>query len=661
MRIPVIPKALAVLLLLPLVTGASAPAGADVDRWSPAGPEGGEIVALTVDSAGVWYAAGRRVLFRSTNGGRNWSPLPPIPFAYADPEVLAASGLRLWAAAHEGVLTSIDGGRSWRRVTPPSFVGSFYGHLMLAVSATAETRAFLVHSTGFDPPRVDVTTDGGETWRPVLEGLAVSNLVVAPSDGQVAYAAVAGEDFRLLVTRDGGLTWADLAPPEELDVDDLAKRIEILAVDPRDPNGLVVGTSNALSTSRDGGTTWSVLSRESGLHSLVIDPTDFQHWLMWGFGFGGCYGGQLTAENYFDKFRGALSYTVNGGSVWTVSPYLDVLHQVVWDPGRPGRVLAAASRVGILASDDGGRTWQPSNWGLKATSVCSLAVDPHRRGVVYGGAGVCSRFGGISSGDDGGYLKFDGSRWHRVNRGLRDPNLLLSAIGLVTDPTNSQILYALAGHRLARSRNGGRSWHSIYDTDVILTQLVVDPERPRRLFAGGWVPTGRFTTELVLIQSDDGGDRWRRIPIPPLRKARGALRRVHVVWQAEEDDENEGVEVFFDPHVDGRLIALYRRSVLVSRSKDDGRTWTKASEGLPRLSFVSQLVFDPERPGLVYVVMGEGVFVSDDLGDHWRPLTTAGLGRNRVDVLAINPADPAVLYAGTEGGGGFFVLTRSDR
>lgn len=78
--------------------------------------------------------------------------------------------------------------------------------------------------------------------------------------------------------------------------------------------------------------------------------------------------------------------------------------------------------------------------------------------------------------------------------------------------------------------------------------------------------------------------------------------------------------------------------------------WT--SHG-PTVGNVEALVIDPVTPAVLYAgTLGGGVFKSTDGGGSWASVNT-GLTDKYVQTLVIDPVSPATLYAGTNGGGVF--------
>ena len=80
--------------------------------------------------------------------------------------------------------------------------------------------------------------------------------------------------------------------------------------------------------------------------------------------------------------------------------------------------------------------------------------------------------------------------------------------------------------------------------------------------------------------------------------------------------------------------------------------WT--SNG-PEGGKIYDLAIDPATPGTLYAgTTGGGVFKSTNGGAAWSELNN-GLTNTAVQALAIDPATPGTLYAGT-GGGGVFAM-----
>src|SRR5438093_11891587 len=85
---------------------------------------------------------------------------------------------------------------------------------------------------------------------------------------------------------------------------------------------------------------------------------------------------------------------------------------------------------------------------------------------------------------------------------------------------------------------------------------------------------------------------------------------------------------------------LYRYAV------GDGE-WRSVEQGLPATPQVRALLIHPENPAVLFAGTQHGPYRSDDRGEHWEALETAGEGGD-VWSLACHPEDPEMVYAGYE-------------
>ena len=92
----------------------------------------------------------------------------------------------------------------------------------------------------------------------------------------------------------------------------------------------------------------------------------------------------------------------------------------------------------------------------------------------------------------------------------------------------------------------------------------------------------------------------------------------------------------------------------VFKSTDGGENWRAVNTGIPNDAGAYALSIDPITPTTLYAAIGgldlpndSGLFKSTDGGGNWVKLNTAMIG-TRVTTLVIDPATPAILYAGTD-------------
>jgi photosystem II stability/assembly factor-like uncharacterized protein len=224
----------------------------------------------------------------------------------------------------------------------------------------------------------------------------------------------------------------------------------------------------------------------------------------------------LRAQQRNTDIAGALRYRYIG-------PVGNRLTSVVGIPGQSNIYYVGAASGGIFKSTDGGVHWEPVFDGQPVSSIGSLAIAPSDPNIVWAGTGEAWIRSHISVGQ-GIYKSTDaGKTWTLM--GLEKTG----RIGrIVIDPRNPDIVFAAAlGHAYGpqqergvfRTTDGGKTWERVLftDEDSGCSDLVMDPNNPRILFAGMWplaIRTwGRESggAGSGLFRSTDGGATWKKL------------------------------------------------------------------------------------------------------------------------------------------------------
>lgn len=174
------------------------------------------------------------------------------------------------------------------------------------------------------------SADNGRSWQQVGAGVDgpvdFHQMTVSAADPDVIYGAYGG----LQVSRDGGRSWEMVAPLPDGLID--------LAASREAPEIVYAATDSGLRISRDGGESWDEL-------------------------FGGAPVGfvEVTADGSVYAFsleRGLMRANEADLDFATLDPNVrPILVHFAADPEDPTRLFAAALDGRILASGDGGRTW----------------------------------------------------------------------------------------------------------------------------------------------------------------------------------------------------------------------------------------------------------------------------------------------------------------
>jgi photosystem II stability/assembly factor-like uncharacterized protein len=239
------------------------------------------------------------------------------------------------------------------------------------------------------------------------------------------------------------------------------------------------------------------------------------------------------------------------------------------------RLVMGTLGKGVLASDDGGESWQPINQGLSSLNVRVLKADQKNQALYAGTLG-------------GGLFRFETKeqRWRPLNDGL-------TTVGLRDFAINQDGRTLFAGTRLGvfRSHDGGTSWNpanqGLLDLDV--QSLLLLPESGRLLigtFNGG------------IFRSDDSGDNWQT---------------------AGQGLGDQDVRSLLQTG-NGRTV-LAGTSGGVYRSDDAGQSWRETNVGLSSLAVRSLSLATDGHTLLLETYSGH--YRSDDDGYTWNVVTFA--------------------------------------
>ncbi len=237
-----------------------------------------------------------------------------------------------------------------------------------------------------------------------------------------------------------------------------------LVADPYKPGRLYAGGHQAVAVSDDRGKSWRDVESLQGADAMG-----------WGF----------TEEAVFLAGHPGLSVSADGGKAFSRSnhglPATD-LHSF----GASGRVLYAGSPAGLLASTDGGESWEVRNQKAGQSFMGRILVDPRQPEHLI----APDTTSGVVESKDGG------RSWRSLG-GLPGVQWVSSA------PADVTRIVASGGGRAVESRDGGQTWNAL-DLPAGASIVEVDPNDPQVLYAG--VHDGERVSVKV---SRDGGGTWQ--------------------------------------------------------------------------------------------------------------------------------------------------------
>jgi photosystem II stability/assembly factor-like uncharacterized protein len=341
--------------------------------------------------------------------------------------------------------------------------------------------------------------------------------------------------------------------------------------------------------------------------------------------------------------KGSIEKTTDGGQTWSpVGPLPDQLgvSALLIDPSNAS-FLYAATADGVFNSSDGAATWSRV---LDTPSRC-LAMAPADSAVLYAGAadGVSASFNA-------------GASWTGTKAGL----IATSVRELLVNPRSRNELYARSGLNIFQSADGGGTWQLIEElpSDLSPAGFVLNWKNPSIQYVGPITMGGGLCTGVS--RTLDGGRSWAptsltigcilRITLDPQNPDTVYAVGQFGLWKSADSGGTWNTVLLqpifsfaIAPTAPANLYAGIRsQGILVSR--DGGATWSSTGTGP---SNVQSLAVDPENPARVYAGSAGALFKSIDGGATWRE---TGQGLNGATALAIDPANPVNVYAGTAQG-----------
>lgn len=539
-------------------------------------------------------------IFKSTDGGDTWQHLAEADF----------------------------GGRSISRIiVDPSDSSVVYAAVTHAGGFLPEGSAAKHHPDADGPLGVFKSTDGGANWTHLLNGLPdldATDMAIQPDDPQVLYAGI-GNIFGdsqngIYKSEDGGQSWTKLAgglPTTNVG------RIS-MAIAPSEPLRLYtaitqeatdVGGSAELRgvyRSDDGGAAWTQKSVSNYmstygwyLNIVSVQPTD--------------------PDAVFVGGLNALRST-NGGSSWSdiTPPHVD-MHAYAWDAS--GRLLAGEDG-GIHRSANLGSSWQALNNGLGIIQFyAGFSLHPTEDEIAFGGTqdnGTNKRTGPDTwsqvFGGDGGYTAINpsnpsivfceyqgtGNLYRSTNGGSSfgysgsgissgDRNCFLPPFEI--DPVNNQRM-VYGTHRVYESTSGGTSWSAI-SGDLTSTSygaihsVAIAPSNPETI----WVTTNDGNVQVTF----DGGGSWNLVR----QNVPGWIRAMRQVFVSPEN------------HLVAYVAGSGYGTDNVLRTQDGGQSWEALDGDLPDMPVNTIAVDTRPVTDTIYAGTEAGVYRSLDDGISW--------------------------------------------
>jgi photosystem II stability/assembly factor-like uncharacterized protein len=594
--------------------------------WTTTYPLGGQVnpMGLVRDpvNPGTMYAVvNNRGIYRSTNGGANWTNFTETATAGSG-TWFDAKYLNVFVIGHEsqfymagnwGLFKSLNQGAYWTRID-----AGFSGEVMAIALNPANGN--MVYA-GTREGKVYKSENGGSSWTDFSGGLPAGEihfLAVDPVDPSKIYAGTGSTGIYRSTL---GGAWVSINGVWAGDSSNTNLiRVETIVINPANTAQIfIAGEAPAFGygifKTDIGGATWSPVTPQVGYqwgagYRLAINPAD-------------------PSVFYAINGRNVRIYTSGGAASSDYYVAASNLSCLAVDPVTLA-LYAGTDGDGLFKSSAGGQTWTAVNNNIRAQSfpnfrAHSLHIDSSNPDIIYAG----SMGGGYRSLDGGdSWVKMDHPDW-----GIRAFATHPSIPGTVFSIGNWVYKNTAFGNPGSWTDPSGGAFSGFRDSD-----LVIVPGAPNVLYAGVYGPD---SGKEGVWKSLDGGATWapKNVGLTDTKintlTIHPSLPNILFASTRLQDPTQQGLNT--------RLF----------RTMDGGESWQQVMCGLPDTLGVTQVVFAPSDPNIMYLSAtgwNRGLYKSADGGGCW-----AKLNNYNIAAVAVHPANPDIVYLGIFGSPGFYV------
>jgi photosystem II stability/assembly factor-like uncharacterized protein len=546
-----------------------------------------------------------------------------------------------------GVFMTTDGGKTW---TKTLFIDNQHGVADLEIDPTNPNILYAgmwsferkpwTHRSGSEKGGVYKSIDGGRTWNKLTNGLPKLmgriGVRVAPSNPNVVYVIVESKDGTLYRSDDRGENFRNVS--KNTDIVSRGFYYTRVRVDPTNENH-IFAVASTLYTSVDGGRTFRSITGRTHIdyHALWLDPKNPKR--MWHGQDGGIavtYDGGETWEAVYNIPLGQFYqvhadnhqpfYNVMGGlqdngswtgpsrtrepagimnDDWRMVSFGDGFY-VINNPDNPDQYLSESQGANIVSTDFKTREQQLVNpWGrgsgggpaasnkYRFNWNSPIVFSPHEKTTVYLAGNVVFKSPDF------------GKTWEQISPDLttNDPEKLKDAGGPIA------------------IENSTAEYHST------IISIAESPIQKGQI----WVGTDDGNLQLTT----DGGKNWSNL----IKNVSGLAANSPVSHVEPSRTDASTTFVAFDRH----MFDDFRPYIF--KTTDSGKSWTNISGNLPAKAYVQVVREDPKNRNLLYAGTELGLFASYSGGKEWMPLNLKNLPNVAVHDILVHPRENDLILA----------------
>jgi photosystem II stability/assembly factor-like uncharacterized protein len=547
-----------------------------------------------------------RGVFMTTDGGKTWTKtlyidkehgVSDLEIDPTNPNILYAG---MWSFERKpwthrsgsekgGLFKSIDGGRTWNKVT--NGLPKLLGRIGVRVAPSNPNVVYaLVESKDGTLYRSD---DRGETFKQISKqtnivsrGFYYTRVRVDPNNENHIYAVAS----TLFESIDGGKSFRSITGRVHIDY-------HAFWQDAKNPKRIWVGEDGGIAVTYDGGETWeAVYNIPLGqFYQIHADNRLPFYYVMGGLQDNGAWTGPSRTR----EPAGIMN------DDWRMVSFGDGFY-VINNPDEPELYVSESQGGNILRTDFRSREQQEINpWGRGSGDGPALGekfrfnwnapvmLSPHDKNTLYFGGNVVFKSTDF------------GKTWEQIS-----PDLT----------TNDHDKQQDAGGPIA-FENSTAEYHT-----TIIT-LAESPLQKGQLWAG--------TDDGNLQLTTDGGKDWDNI----IKSVSGIPANSPVSAIEPSRKNPQTAYVAFDRH----MFDDFRPFIF--RTGDGGKSWQNVAGNLPPKAYVQVVREDPKNTNLLYAGTELGLFASYNTGRDWFALNLKNLPNVAVHDILVHPRDNDLILA----------------
>ena len=572
---------------------------------------------------GVMTSSGDGV-YKSRDGGNTWEHLglektkhiSQIIIHPNNPDIMytAAQGSPYDGTTERGIYKTTDGGATWEKVL---FVDKMSGANDLAMDYNNPRvlyASFWDHQrlpwyvrSGGNGSGIWKTTDGGENWKKLTEGLPKKvmgkiGVTVSRANPNLVYAIIESDEGGLYRSEDAGDSWVLVNEDRVLRARSWYY-MHIFA-DPSDENIVYVLNAPMMKSIDKGKTFTNIQVPHGDNHHLWINPND--------------------SDIMINSNDGGSNISFNGGKSWSTQKNQPTaqFYRVNVDNRFPYWVYGGQqdnSTVAIKSSSfSNGISWKDWIAGVGGCETAYVAFDPDNPVLMYAGCyqGIITEYNavldnnknimaypemGLGEPSDEQKYRFNWNApilvsmhdsdviYHAANKLLKTSDRGVTWKEISPDLTrNKRENMGPGGGPITNEGAGGEIYHTIY-------YVAESPHDKDVIYAGA--------DDGLLHITMDGGKSWKNIT-PEMEE--GMINSIEV-----------------SPHDPATVFIAFNRykfddfKPYVLKSDDFGNTWEVFNQGIEENSFVRVVREDKVKKGLLYAGTERGIYLSMNGGENW--------------------------------------------